>query len=214
MDLLFGLELSGVFAFAVSGSLMAARKRFDVVGSLLLALLAGLGGGLVRDVLIAQGPPLALQNPTLLIPVLLAVVVVFARLLREGRLRRTLLAFDAAGLSLFCVTGTVIAAQAGLHPVACALLGVATAVGGGTLRDVVANEVPQIFNPRGVYAVPAMLGSTLTVIAWEAGIFGIAAGISISVVVFVLRVASLRYGWRIPLADRKGESGGPGAAGR
>lgn len=200
--LMLPLELLGIFAFAVSGALLAARKQFDLVGSLLLASLAGLGGGVVRDLMIDQGPPVAMTNPLLLLPVLLAVVLVAVKLLYENRLRKTLLAFDAMGLSLFCLTGAVIAYEAGLNPVACTLLGLTTGVGGGALRDVVANEVPQIFNPRGVYALPAMLGAGLTVLTLELGIFTIWSGLAISALVFILRMLSLRFGWRIPLAGK------------
>ncbi|RJN31464.1 trimeric intracellular cation channel family protein [Nesterenkonia natronophila] len=201
--LLLLLELMGIFAFAVSGSLLAARKKFDLVGSLLLASLAGLGGGVTRDVMISQGLPVALANPLLLLPVLLAVVLVATRLLHENRLRRTMLAFDAMGLSLFCLTGTVVAFEAGLNPVACALLGLTTAVGGGTLRDVVANEIPQIVVPRGIYALPAMLGAGLTVLFLELGVFNVWFGIGISSLVFTVRMLSLRFGWRIPLSGKQ-----------
>lgn len=200
--LLLPLEMMGIFAFAVSGALLAARKEFDLVGSLLLASLAGLGGGVTRDVMISQGLPVALANPLLLLPVLFAVVLVATRLLHENRLRRTMLVFDAMGLSLFCLTGTVIAFDAGLNPVACALLGLTTAVGGGTLRDVVANEVPQIVVPRGIYAMPAMLGAGLTVLTLELGIFNLWFGVGISCLVFTVRMLSLRFGWRIPLAGK------------
>ncbi|TLP93878.1 trimeric intracellular cation channel family protein [Nesterenkonia salmonea] len=201
--LLLSLELLGIFAFAVSGALLAARKEFDLVGSLLLASLAGLGGGVTRDVMISQGLPVALANPLLLLPVLVAVVLVATRLLHENRLRRTMLAFDAMGLSLFCLTGTVVAFEAGLNPVACALLGLTTAVGGGTLRDVVANEVPQIVVPRGIYAMPALFGAALTVLALELGVFNVWMGIGISFLVFGVRMLSLRFGWRIPLAGKR-----------
>ncbi|WP_150460395.1 trimeric intracellular cation channel family protein [Nesterenkonia ebinurensis] len=205
--LLLPLELLGIFAFAVSGALLAAQKRFDLIGSLLLASLAGFGGGVARDLLIAQGPPLALVNPLVLVPVLLAVILVAVRLLHENRLRRTLLVFDAMGLSLFCLIGAVIAYEAGLNPVACVLLGLTTGVGGGTLRDVVANETPQLFNPHGVYAIPAMLGAGVTVLTLELGVFSVWSGIAISVLVFTLRMLSLRFGWRIPLAGRQTETG-------
>lgn len=196
------LDLAGTFFFAVSGSLLAARRNFDVVGSLLLGTLAGLGGGITRDLIIGQGVPRAFADPVYLLPPLLAAVLVFIHVLGVERYRRTLLVFDAAGLALFCVTGTLTALAAGLHPVPAALLGVTTAVGGGLLRDVVANEVPQLFNPRGVYAVPAMLGAGLVSGLSVAGLFNPAVGIAVALLVFALRVLSLRYGWRIPLAGR------------
>jgi len=196
------LDLIGIFFFAVSGSLLAARRNFDIVGSLLLGSLAGLGGGVARDLIIDQGVPRAFADPIYLLPPLLAAVLVFTHALGVQRYRRTLLVFDAAGLALFCVTGTLTALQAGLHPVSAALLGVTTAVGGGLLRDVVANEVPQLFNPRGVYAVPAMFGAGLASALSVTGLFNPAVGIAVAVLVFALRILSLRYGWRIPLAGR------------
>ncbi|MFZ3454543.1 trimeric intracellular cation channel family protein [Arthrobacter sp. 7Tela_A1] len=196
------LDLAGIFFFAVSGSLLAARRNFDVVGSLLLGSLAGLGGGVARDLIISQGVPQAFTDPVYLLPPVLAALLVFLHVLGVQRYRRTLLVFDAAGLALFCVTGTLTALAAGLHPVSSALLGVATAVGGGLLRDVVANEVPQLFNPRGVYAVPAMLGAGLVSLFHVLGVFNPVVGTAVAVLVFTLRVLSLRYGWRIPLAGR------------
>ena len=202
------LDLAGTFFFAVSGSLLAARRNFDVVGSLLLGTLAGLGGGITRDLIIGQGVPRAFADPLYLLPPLLAAVLVFIHVLGVERYRRTLLVFDAAGLALFCVTGTLTALAAGLHPVSAALLGVTTAVGGGLLRDVVANEVPQLFNPRGVYAVPAMLGAGLASCLSVWGLFNPAVGIAVALLVFALRILSLRYGWRIPLAGRTEASAG------
>lgn len=194
------LELVGTFAFAVSGALLAVRKGFDLVGSLLLASLAGLGGGVIRDLVLNTGVPNAFAAPQYLVPVVLAVLAVFIRLIHEDRLRRTLLVFDALGLSLFCVMGATIAHEAGLNPIATVLLGVTTAVGGGTLRDVVANEVPQIFNPRGVYAAPAFLGAGATALLLETGLFSAITAVAVALLVFGLRLLALRYRWRIPLA--------------
>ncbi|GAA1919756.1 trimeric intracellular cation channel family protein [Arthrobacter gandavensis] len=205
------LDLAGIFFFAVSGSLLAARRNFDIVGSLMLGSFVGLGGGVIRDLIINQGVPLAFSKPVYLLPPLLAAILVFTHALGVQRYRRTLLVFDAAGLALFCVTGTLTAHQAGLNPVSAALLGVTTAVGGGLLRDVVANEVPQVFNPRGVYAIPALLGAGLVSLFTALGVFGPVLGIAVAALVFTLRILSLRYGWRIPLAGR---TAAPPASGR
>lgn len=199
-DIVLLLELVGTFAFAVSGALLAVRRGFDLVGSLLLAGLAGLGGGVIRDLILDSGVPKAFDTPLYLVPVLVAVLAVYLTLIRETRLRRTLLVFDALGLSLFCVMGATIAYEVGLNPVACLLMGVTTAVGGGTLRDVVANEVPQIFNPQGVYAAPAFLGAALTTLVLELGVFGALTGTGIVAGVLTLRLLALRFGWRIPRA--------------
>ncbi|QTG82957.1 trimeric intracellular cation channel family protein [Arthrobacter crystallopoietes] len=194
------LDLFGTFFFAMSGCLLAARRNFDIVGSLLLGSLVGLGGGVIRDVIISQAVPTAFVEPIYLIAPVLAAAVVYFHVLGVQRFRRTLLIFDAGGLALFCVTGTLKALDSGMGPVTSAVLGITTAVGGGVLRDVVANEVPQIFNPRGVYAVPAMLGASLVTLFSQLGWFNAYTGTAIAAVVFLLRVLSLRFGWRIPLA--------------
>lgn len=203
-EVLLALELIGTFAFAVSGALLAAKKGVDIIGSLLLASLAGLGGGVIRDLVLNESVPTAFAAPQYLIPVVVAVVAVYVRLIKEDRLRRTLLVFDAVGLSLFCVMGTSIAHAAGLNPVAAALLGLTTAVGGGTLRDVVANEVPEIFSPKGVYAVPAMVGSAGAVICLELGVFNSFAAVGVAAAVFLFRLVALKRGWTVPLAVHGG----------
>ena len=197
------LDLLGVFFFAVSGSLLAARRRFDLVGSLFLAFLAGLGGGVVRDLIINERVPHAFSNPFYLIPPALAVALVYLRLISDGRLRRTLLTFDAAGLALFCVTGTRTALAAGIDPIMAVLLGVSTAVVGGLLRDVVANEVPEIFNRHGLYAVPAMLGAGLSSLLWALGHFNWLSAGWVMVLVFAFRLVSLRRRWTAPYAARE-----------
>ncbi|NMR29213.1 TRIC cation channel family protein [Crystallibacter degradans] len=200
MDILLILDLLGTFFFAMSGCLLAARRNFDIVGSLLLGSLVGLGGGVIRDLIISQSVPTAFVEPIYLLAPVLAAVVVYFHVLGVQRFRRTLLIFDAGGLALFCVTGTLKALESGMGPVTSAVLGITTAVGGGVLRDVVANEVPQIFNPHGVYAVPAMLGASLVTLFSHLGWFNAYTGSAIAALVFGLRVLSLRFDWRVPLA--------------
>jgi uncharacterized membrane protein YeiH len=186
----------------VSGSLLAARRHFDIIGSMFLAFFAGLGGGVVRDLIINEDVPNSFSNPLYLLPPLLAAGLVYVRLIRQDRMRRALLVFDAAGLALFCVTGTRTALAAGITPVMAIVLGVTTAVVGGLLRDVTANEVPEIFNPRGLYAVPALFGAALTALLWWPGWFNVFTAGLIMIAVFAFRVASLRRRWRAPYADR------------
>src|SRR5699024_9449536 len=137
--------LFGTFFFAISGCLLAAGRGFDLVGSLLLGALTGLGGGVIRDLIIGA-PPAAFDEPINLVPPVLAALLVYLLARGVQRFRRTLLVFDAGGLALFCTTGTVTALNAGLNSVSATVLGVTTGVGGGLLRDVVANRVPQLFN--------------------------------------------------------------------
>jgi uncharacterized membrane protein YeiH len=195
------LDLFGVFFFAVSGSLLAARKGFDFIGSLLLASLASLGGGVARDVIISVDP-VAFTNPLYLVPPVLATVLVHFLYARFERVTSLLMLFDAGGLALFCIVGALKAVNNGWNPVAAVLLGVTTAVGGGLLRDVVANEVPQLFNPGDIYALPAFLGAALTVVLEKFELFNVLTGVAVAGLVFLLRVLAWRAGWHAPLATR------------
>lgn len=196
------LDLLGVFFFAVSGSLLAARKGFDLVGSVFLGSVVGLGGGVARDVILDQGPPAAFENQLYLLPPLAAAALVYFTVQNVQRNARLLLMFDAGGLALFCVTGAVKALDAGMNPVAAILLGVTTAVGGGMLRDITANEVPKLFNPKDLYAIPAFVGAGLATGLWSLDWLNLLTGTLAAVVVFLLRLLSLHYGWHAPLAAR------------
>jgi len=195
------LDLVGVFVFALSGASLAVRRGFDVVGMAALATATGLGGGMVRDVLLGDTPPAALRDQLyLLVPLVATAIVVVGHRAIEA-LHRPVLVFDAGGLALFCVVGTAKALAFGLGLVASVLMGVLTAVGGGVLRDVLAQEVPSVFRvDRGLYAVPATLGSIAVAAVWSSDAFGAVAASLIVVGVLVLRLLSMRFGWRAPTA--------------
>jgi uncharacterized membrane protein YeiH len=197
---LLALDLLGVFAFALSGGLAAVRKGFDVVGSFLLAGMTGLGGGVVRDLIIGDQIPAAFDNPVYLAPPVAATALVYFFFPHVSRFRQTLLLFDAAGLGLFCVTGAVKALSFGAHPVTAVALGVTTAVGGGLMRDVVAREVPNLFRHDDIYALPAVAGAIIVTIVWSVDQLTWATGLGASVIAFLLRVVALWRGWRVPLA--------------
>ncbi|SDX18520.1 Uncharacterized membrane protein YeiH [Arthrobacter sp. yr096] len=207
---LLWLDLIGVFFFAVSGSLLAARKQFDVVGSILLASIAALGGGVIRDIVINAGPPIAFTNPAYLAPPLLAALLVYYLFSSVQRFTSLLTLFDAGGLALFCITGTLKAIGAGMNPVAAILLGVTTAVGGGLLRDITANEIPTLFNNRDIYALPAFAGAGLTTLLWNLGLFNGVTACVIAGVVFAFRVTAWRRSWYVPLAVRGWHRAGTG----
>ncbi|MCD6641023.1 MAG: trimeric intracellular cation channel family protein [Nocardioides sp.] len=157
------LDLVGIFAFAVSGALVAARKHLDLFAALVLATVTGLGGGFVRDVLIGATPPAALADWRYLLVPVAAGLLTFVFHPTVGRLERIVTIFDAFGLALFCVTGALKAVSYGLGPVPAALMGLVTAVGGGMMRDVLAGRVPVIF--EGVlYATPALAGAIVAVL--------------------------------------------------
>ena len=160
------LDLAGVFVFALTGALVAVRARLDLFGTLVLAVATGLGGGLVRDVLLGDVPPPGLVEWQYLAAAALAGMATFVWHPAVARWENLILTLDAAGLALFCVTGALKASDAGLGIVPAALLGMITAIGGGITRDVLANRVPVVLQ-GGWYATPALLGATWAAVAHD-----------------------------------------------
>ena len=203
--LTLALNLMGTFAFGLSGGILAVRKQMDLLGVLVLSVATGLGGGIMRDVVLGHIPPATLSDWRYLAAAGLAGLLVFlwfSRVVHHGKFLTT---FDAIGLSIFTVTGTTIALDAGLGPAPAALLGMLTGVGGGVVRDVLAAEVPLIFRSE-VYAVASMLGAIIVIVASQTGFSGIPAEILAALSTFILRMVSVQKGWKIPVARPKIET--------
>lgn len=165
-----------------------------------LAFATACGGGILRNVILGDTPPVAFRDLAYLFIPLAATVVVFigqsvisTHLVGVGSL------FDAAGLGLFRVTGTVKALQFGVRPAPAVVLGVITAAGGGVLRDILAQESPAMFRSDSVlFSIPAALGGTLVALAWRGDWYTGLVGGGAALGVFVLRVGALRFEWHAP----------------
>lgn len=204
--LITAVDLVGVFFFAASGAILAVRKGYDIVGSLMLALMVGTGGGVIRDLIVNQDVPAAFQNPWYLILPAVASLAVFLKVLDGDRGQHAVMLFDAIGLAVYCVIGTRIALLGGLSPVSAVVLGLLTAVGGGILRDVVAGEPPGVFGGRGWYALPALLGAALTAVLGTLEWLNIYTSVAVMIAVLAVRVVSLRGQWLAPGAEYTGET--------
>jgi uncharacterized membrane protein YeiH len=195
------IDLIGIFVFAISGALLAVRKNFDVFGIAVLAEVTALGGGLFRDLIIGAVPPAAFTDLGYFVTPLLAALLVFFLHPQVERIQLGVNVFDAAGLGLFCVTGTTKAYDYGLGLTQSATLGLATAVGGGVLRDVLANEVPSLLRwDRDLYAVPAIVGATMVVLCIRYDTLTPFTSSLAAITAFVLRLLAMRYHWRAPRA--------------
>lgn len=192
------LDLIGVAVFAVSGALAAVYARLDVFGVLVLACVTALGGGVVRDLLLGISPPTTLRQwPFLVTPVVVALVV-FRFHPAVARLRRGTQLADALGLALFVTTATSTGLATGAPGITSAIVGVITGIGGGVLRDVLLNEIPQVLR-REIYAIAALLGATLVVIGTRLGITPVAVTLVAAAVVAGLRIVALWRGWNAPV---------------
>ncbi|WP_240137265.1 trimeric intracellular cation channel family protein [Streptomyces sp. MUM 178J] len=202
------LELAGIFVFAISGALLAVRKNFDVFGIAVLAEATALGGGIFRDLIIGAVPPAAFTDLGYFLTPLVATVLVFFLHPQVERIQRGVYVFDAAGLGLFCVTGTTKAYEYGLGLTSSATLGLATAVGGGVIRDVLANEIPSLLRwDRDLYAVPAIVGATIVALAIRLDALNTATSMLAAATAFGVRLLAIRYHLRAPRAwNRRSET--------
>ncbi|MEI7771514.1 MAG: trimeric intracellular cation channel family protein [Chloroflexales bacterium] len=192
------IELLGIVTFAVSGIVEARRKGMDLVGVYTVALITAFGGGTLRDLIIDRTPLFWVANQSYAILIL---ALSFGAFLFPGLSRvpqRAMLVPDALGLGLFSIAGTGFALDAGTSPFIAALLGTATGVFGGVMRDVICNEIPFVFHSRYLYATAAFAGCWIYMLLIDVGIEkGPAIFSGIAAVVF-LRLVALRFGLRTP----------------
>lgn len=189
------LDLAGIFVFAASGALLAAAKRQTLVTFIFFAVITGVGGGTVRDLLIGAPVFWIGENAVLLICIAAALIVwMLPRRLLEGRLVDWL---DAAGLAAYASFGAAKGLAFGVAPLPAVGMGVLTACLGGIVRDVLAGEPSILMRPE-LYVTAAALSAGLTVLLLLAGLPGTAAGLIAFAAGFALRGAAIIRGWSLP----------------
>jgi uncharacterized membrane protein YeiH len=198
--LLLVADLIGTLIFAVEGAMAAVDGNLDLIGIMVLAFCTALGGGIIRDVLLGALPPAALRDWRYPAIALTAAVLVF---FVHGYVRvipiSAILVLDAAGLAVFAIAGTQKAMLYKMSPLVAVLLGTITGVGGGTVRDVLLNQVPNVLRFE-VYATAALLGSACMIFARKMRAPSNMAAVFGGVVCFLLRVISLWRHWNLPRA--------------
>ena len=205
MDIIWYMfDMIGTIAFAVSGALVGVARKMDIFGMAVLALATAIGGGIVRDVLLGYFPPNSLRNVVYVTVVLAVTVIVFliynSRYRKHAmgpRSRASYLLADALGLASFTVTG----ASAGFKlypelPIFIVLLGTITAVGGGIIRDMLAQRIPSVLK-EDVYALPSIIGGIVYYLmvtsSWDSmAVYGAFT------VVLVIRLLAIKYNWSLP----------------
>jgi uncharacterized membrane protein YeiH len=203
-NLQLALDLVGVFVFALTGGLVAVKKRLDLFGVLVLAATAALGGGVMRDLLIGVTPPVGISDWRLVGAAALAGLVTFVFHPGVERISKFVRVLDAAGLATFAVGGSLKALGAGVEPLAAVLVGCITAIGGGMVRDVLAGQVPEVLR-REMYALPALLGSSLIVAAHHYDLISTATIWGCVGLVFVVRMAAVILDVHAPKPLRTGD---------
>jgi uncharacterized membrane protein YeiH len=189
------LDLAGLSVFAVSGALVAARKRLDIIAACFFAVVAATGGGTLRDILI-DAPVFWMRDAAALVICVAVAVAVWLVPLRLWPMR-ALDWFDAAGLAAYAVYGAGKALSFGIAPLPAAAMGIVTACMGGVIRDVVAAE-PSILLRRELYVTAALLAASLFVGLVTAGVPVTWASLAGAVAGFALRGAAIKWGLALP----------------
>jgi len=198
---LLALDLAGTFAFGLSGGLVGVRVRLDLFGIIVLAAVVGLVGGITRDIILGSLPPATFNDWRYLAVAAAAGLVAFFTRPTLERFSRPVNIFDAAGLSLFCVTGATKALAFDVGAVQAVLLGAITAIGGGMLRDVLVRDIPIVIVLRSeLYAIPALVGATIIVVATKLGHQSPAIAVTAAAVCFLIRMVGIRFDLSLPTA--------------
>lgn len=207
ITLLSIFDLVGTIAFAISGTYVGIHKDMDIFGVNVLSMTTACGGGLIRDVLIGNIPPNMFLNPFYVFTALIIANVIFVLEYKNKRLpsvvapvyEKLLFCFDTLGLAAFTVDGVTIGVEAGYGDrwFLLVFLGFMTGVGGGALRDILADQTPDIF-VKHIYALAAIAGGLTMVI-----LFGLFESEQVSMlggffIVLLLRIFARKYQWNLP----------------
>lgn len=156
MDYILILDILGVIAFSISGVLTSLRKRMDAFGILIIAFVTSVGGGTLRDVLLGV-PIMWMQDLTYVHVIIITTILAVVFRKKLSYLRKSLFLFDTIGIGLYTVVGVEKGIAAGFSSVICIALGTMSACFGGVIRDILCNEIPQIFK-KEIYATACILG--------------------------------------------------------
>lgn len=205
--LAFVFELFGTVAFAISGAITGLKKKMDIFGVVILAVVTAVGGGAIRDIVLGNTPPMTFRNPVYALVAVATGIITFIPAVRRlaGKNPRVfdifLLITDSVGLGIFTVMGirTAIGTGHGENLFLLVFVGVVTGVGGGLLRDMMAGNTPYIF-VKHVYASASLAGAVLCVLLWKP--LGSTAAMSVSaVVIIIIRFLAARFKWSLPKAE-------------
>lgn len=169
-DLFRAIDLIGVLLNGLLGGRLARTKRFDAVGFAVLAIMSALAGGMLRDVFLQQGPPVALTDPFYLATALVGAGISMLWKLDSRPWRIALVIADGTVLGCWAATGALKTLDAGFGWMPALLLGIMTAVGGGMIRDISAGSVPQVFGGNNLYATPALVSAAILIGFWYWGL--------------------------------------------
>lgn len=208
MDLaVYLLEIFGIVACAISGTIIAMERKFDIFGIICMAVVTALGGGCLRDIILGINPPVMFTDYYFVISAAGAsiVLIILIKILRKDfdkhriAIEQVFNIFDAIGLGLFSAVGVVITIRHGFinNGFLCVFIGLMTACGGGVLRDMMSKAKPMIFT-KHIYALASLLGALVCYIMIYFGVNEIISGAVCTIIVITLRMLATFFKWNLP----------------
>lgn len=195
--LLYLLDMIGIIACAIAGTLLAQHKGFDIAGCILVSMVNAIGGGTLRDMALDRHPLFWMTDLNYVIVITMTSLMLQMFFHLYHKIDNALKLFDAVGLAAFSVIGFKVALNLGVAPLIAVMMGVWTAILGGLLRDIICNEIPLVLQ-REIYITASVAGS-VTYLCLQ--YFGVNAGLNefiMLLVIFFVRMLALRFDWHLP----------------
>lgn len=201
------LELIGIVSFSISGAIMAIDKENDVFGVVFISLITSFGGGIIRDILIGNIPPVVFVNyiwgiialATSLSVFLLAAVFKKQYVKNEAFVAAVNNYVDALGLGVFVVSGAKLCLGFTHNPMIIIVMGIISGTGGSVLRDVLLREMPYVLKKR-IYVVAAFSGAVLYYLLLSSGVKDVIAMPLGAILIVVIRICATVFKWNMPKA--------------
>ncbi|GAA0311206.1 trimeric intracellular cation channel family protein [Psychrobacter aestuarii] len=195
--LLYFLDMIGVIACAIAGTLLAQHKGFDISGCILVSMVNAIGGGTLRDMALDRHPLFWMTDLNYVIVITITSVVIQVFFHLYHKIDNALNLFDAIGLAAFSVIGFKVALAQDVSPLIAVMMGVWTSIVGGLMRDIICNELPLVLQ-REIYITASVAGSVTYLLLDH---FGMDAGVNEFImlgVIFAVRMLALRFDWHLP----------------
>lgn len=202
MDAIFFIDIVGTLAFAISGVMAAVERKFDFFGTIILAFVAAVGGGTLRDILLGSTPVDWMNSDVHIWVILSSIPIAYLFMNTLKKLRKTMFIFDTVGIGLFTILGLEKALDIGMSPMVAVMMGVVSAVFGGIIRDILSNQVPLIFR-KEVYALACLAGAVCYLLFDYLALYAeFKLSISIAIVI-TIRILAIQFKWSIPFKPLK-----------
>lgn len=196
--LIFPMDMMGITAAAISGTLLARHKGLDVSGCIFVSMISAVGGGTIRDLILDRNPMFWLVDFNYIVVVTTTSLVIQAFFHLNHKIDSLVKIFDSIGLSVFSIIGIKVALMQGAAPLMAVMMGACTAALGGLMRDIVCNELPMVFQ-REIYIAASIAGGCLYFLLGFIGVDKALTELVVLIFIFAARMCAIKFDWRAPI---------------